>query len=66
MMSLSIRVGIPTATDPSGSTGPGYWWVTGNARPGLLPERTRRPRGLRARRIRKRIDRIESCGKSSG
>ncbi|HXW46048.1 MAG TPA: hypothetical protein VEL03_14740 [Streptosporangiaceae bacterium] len=41
MLSHSIRVGIPTATDPEGRTGQGYWWITGTARPGLLPERTR-------------------------
>ena len=42
MMSLSIRIGIPTATDPDGTTGPGNWWVTGSARPCLLPESQRR------------------------
>jgi hypothetical protein len=57
MMSLSIRVGIPTATDPTGSTGPGYWWVTGNARPGLLPERAHRTRALR-RRVGIRLRRV--------
>ena len=36
-MYWSNRVGIPTATDPEGITGPGNWWVTGHARPGLLP-----------------------------
>lgn len=41
-MSLSIRVGVPTATDPEGLTGPGYWWITGHARPGLVPESQRR------------------------
>ncbi|HXW86654.1 MAG TPA: hypothetical protein VEJ42_00195 [Streptosporangiaceae bacterium] len=42
LMSYSIRIGLPTAVDPAGETGPGYWWVTGSARPGLLPESQRR------------------------
>lgn len=42
LMSYSIRIGLPTAVDPAGDTGPGYWWVTGSARPGLLPESQRR------------------------
>ncbi len=41
-MLWSNRIGVPTATDPTGRTGPGYWWVTGSARPGLVPERSRR------------------------
>jgi hypothetical protein len=42
LMSYSIRIGVPTAVDPAGETGPGYWWITGSARPGLLPESQRR------------------------
>jgi hypothetical protein len=52
MMMISQRVGIPTATDPEGRTGPGYWWLTGSARPGLLPEKVRRPGALRRRLFR--------------
>ncbi len=40
--SMLIRIGVPTATDPEGKTGPGYWWVTGTARPALLPVSQRR------------------------
>ncbi len=52
LMSYSIRIGVPTAVDPAGETGPGYWWVTGSARPSLLPESQRLPirRGHRQRR----------------
>jgi len=53
-MMFSQRVGIPTATDPDGRTGPGFWWVTGAARPGLLPERLKPPRALRRRRLLRR------------
>jgi hypothetical protein len=41
MMSYSIRIGVPTAVDPAGETGPGYWWITGSARPALVPESQR-------------------------
>jgi hypothetical protein len=43
-MSSSIRIGVPTATDPAGLHGQGYWWITGNARPALVPERRKRVR----------------------
>jgi hypothetical protein len=65
LMTCSIRIGVPTATDPTGAGGPGYWWITGHARPGLIPERTRRPRGLRRRSINRRMRRMNSCGKWS-
>jgi hypothetical protein len=41
-MTSTIRIGIPTATDPEGITGPGNWWITGTARPGLMPVSQRR------------------------
>ncbi len=41
-MTSTIRIGVPTATDPEGTTGPGYWWLTGSARPGLTPTSQRR------------------------
>jgi hypothetical protein len=49
-LSSSIRVGIPTATDPDGRSGPGMWWLTGSARPALVPERSRPRRRIRVRR----------------
>jgi hypothetical protein len=49
-LSSSIHVGIPTATDPDGRSGPGLWWVTGSARPALVPERVRPRRRIRVRR----------------
>ena len=54
LMSYSIRVGLPTAADPAGETGPGYWWITGSARPALLPESQRRAI-RRAHRQRRRL-----------
>jgi hypothetical protein len=49
-LSHSIRIGVPTATDNEGRHGPGWWWVTGHALPGLVPERPRRvPRRKRIR-----------------
>ncbi len=54
-MGLTIRVGLPTAVDPEGNNGPGYWWITGHARPGLMPESQRRAmRGRRRFRLRRR------------
>jgi hypothetical protein len=49
----SNRVGIPTATDPEGKTGPGNWWLTGSCRPVLATPGWAEPRGpRRARRLR--------------
>jgi hypothetical protein len=49
-LSHSIRIGVPTATDSEGRYGQGLWWVTGHARPGLLPEKPRRvPRRKRVK-----------------
>jgi hypothetical protein len=54
-MTSSIRIGVPTAADPEGKTGPGNWWITGTARPGLTPTSQRRAirRALRAGRRRR-------------
>lgn len=41
-MTYTIRIGVPTAVDPEGITGPGYWWITGTARPALVPDSQRR------------------------
>jgi hypothetical protein len=41
-MTSTIRIGVPTAADPEGATGPGIWWMTGSARPGLMPTSQRR------------------------
>lgn len=51
-MHWSIRVGVPTASDPEGVTGSGLWWVTGSSRPAVLPEYFERARARRARRTR--------------
>ncbi len=56
VMSYSIRIGLPTAADPAGETGPGYWWMTGSAIPALLPVSQRRAiRRAHGRRRRLRI-----------
>jgi hypothetical protein len=57
-MTSTIRIGVPTAVDPEGATGPGYWWVTGTARPALVPTSQRRAirramRGGKRRRTRR-------------
>jgi hypothetical protein len=49
-LSMSVSVGIPSATDPHGVRGAGPWWMTGNLKPALLPEPTRRRRRWRLRR----------------
>ncbi len=64
-MTSTIRIGVPTAVDPEGTTGPGYWWMTGTARPALLPTSQRRAirramRGGRRLRIR-RGRRSQTC-----
>src|ERR1700752_5024385 len=41
-MTFTIRIGVPTAADPEGTTGPGHWWITGTARPALVPSSQRR------------------------
>lgn len=42
-LSSSIRVGLPSAGDPRGETGPGIWWLTGGCRPAYLWDRSDRP-----------------------
>jgi hypothetical protein len=57
-MSSSIRVGLPTAGDPTGRSGSGSWWLTGSARPAIgcdgawVPRRRRGPLFWLRRRIR--------------
>jgi hypothetical protein len=62
-MSLSIRVGIPTATDPAGTAGPGAWWITGGCRPELLHGSVERSwiRRFRRARVLKRIRKRSSA-----
>jgi hypothetical protein len=50
-MSWSIRIGVPSAGDPEGITGPGSWWLTGSCCPAILPDGGERARAGRARRI---------------
>jgi hypothetical protein len=57
-MTFTVRIGVPTAVDPEGTTGPGNWWITGSARPALVPDSQRRAtrratRGGRRLRIRR-------------
>jgi hypothetical protein len=57
-MTFTIRIGVPTAVDPEGKTGPRNWWITGTARPALVPTSQRRAirramRGGRRLRIRR-------------
>lgn len=42
-LSSSIRVGLPSAGDPHGDTGPGMWWLTGGCRPAYMWDRSDRP-----------------------
>ena len=42
-LSSSIRVGLPSAGDPHGETGPGIWWLTGGCRPAYMWDRSDRP-----------------------
>ena len=44
---------MPSVTDPEGTTGPGYWWVTGWCRPAVMPL-SDRALARRARRFRKK------------
>jgi len=38
-MSSTIRIGVPSAGDPHGETGPGLWWITGGCQPAYMWDR---------------------------